>query len=61
MLLIKVTSSWGNQGKSTEEQGADMSKWRIAQYFRNREENKKVAKLEMESQVEKYKLCLRVM
>ena len=60
ILLVKITSSWRNQSKSTEGQAANMSKCRRGEYFRDREDNEKGANLEIESQEYKYKLCSRV-
>lgn len=61
ILLMNITSSWRNQIKSMEERVADMNKLKRREKFRTREDNDKVAKLMMGSQVDKCELCSRVM
>lgn len=61
ILLMNITSSWGNQVKSMKGRVADMNRLKRREKFRTREDNDKVAKLMMGSQVDKYELCSRVM
>lgn len=61
ILLMNITSSWRNQIKSTEERVADMNRLKRREKFMTREDNDKVAKLMMGSQVNTYELCSRVM
>lgn len=57
VLLMKRTCSWGNPGKSIEGRVAGRCRLRRGEHFRNRRDSEKMAKLEMRSQVDKYKLC----
>lgn len=54
ILLMNITSSWGNPVKSIEERVADVSRLKRGGKFRTREDNDKVAKLIMGNQVDKY-------
>lgn len=61
ILLINITSSWENQVKSMKGRVADMNRLKRREKFRTREDNGKVTKLMMGSQVDKYELCSSVM
>lgn len=43
ILLMKITSSWGNQVKSIEGKMDNMSRLRRREHFKSTEDNEKVA------------------
>lgn len=43
ILLMKITSSWGNQVNSIEGKMAKMSRLRRGEHFKSTEDNEKVA------------------